>query len=100
MHSVNIYALNKKMYGSIKINDESQPTTSRYKSIWLMNLIVNANPIEAISLLYNIWVKYPINKIKLERLINNLLKGIDICKVFRDHLSSLKWGKKPKSKIH
>ena len=96
MYGVNKYALNKKMYGSIKINDESQPITSRYKSIRPMNHIVNANPIEAIPLLYNICVKYLINKFKLERVSYNLLKGIGICKVFRDHLSSLKGGRKPK----
>ena len=96
MYGVNKYALNKKMYGSIKINDESQPITSRYKSIRPMNHIVNANPIEAIPLLYNICVKYLINKFKLERVSYNLLKGIGVCKVFRDHLSSLKGGRKPK----
>ena len=96
MYGVNKYALNKKMYGSIKINDESQPITSRYKSIRPMNHIVNANPIEAIPLLYNICVKYLINKFKLERISYNLLKGIGVCKVFRDHLSSLKGGRKPK----
>ena len=96
MYGVNKYALNKKMYGSIKINDESQPITSRYKSIRPMNHIVNANPIEAIPLLYNICVKYLIKKFKLERVSYNLLKGIGVCKVFRDHLSSLKGGRKPK----
>ncbi len=33
MHGANKYALNKKIYGSIKINDESQPIINRHKFI-------------------------------------------------------------------
>ena len=95
-YGVNKYNLNTKLFGSIKINDEEQTLTNKYKSIRPVSHIVNANPIEAIPLLYNTCVKYLINKFKLERVHFNLLKGIGICKIFRDHLNSLKGGKKPK----
>ena len=95
-YGVNIYTLNTKIYGSIKINDENQTITNKYKSIRPINHIVNANPIEAIPLLYNICVKYLIQKFRLERVSFNLLKGLGICKIFRDHLQNLKGGLKPK----
>ena len=95
-YGVNIYTLNTKIYGSIKINDENQTITNKYKSIRPINHIVNANPIEAIPLLYNICVKYLIQKFRLERVSFNLLKGMGICKIFRDHLQNLKGGLKPK----
>ena len=95
-YGVNIYTLNTKIYGSIKINDENQTITNKYKSIRPINHIVNANPIEAIPLLYNICVKYLIQKFRLERVSFNLLKGLGICKIFREHLQNLKGGLKPK----
>ena len=95
-YGVNKYALNTKIIGTIKINDENQTITNKYQSIRPMNHIVNVNPIEAIPLLYNICVKYIVNKFKLERVSFNLLKGIGICKIFRDHLNGLKGGRKPK----
>ena len=93
---VNKYSLNTKILGTIKINDENQTITNKYKSIRHMNHTVNVNPIEAIPLLYNICVKYIVNKFKLERVSFNLLKGIGICKIFRDHLNKLEGGRKPK----
>lgn len=96
MYGVNKYVLNRKMYGSIRINDENQSLRNRFQSIRPQNHIINANPIEAIPLLYNICVKYLVNKFKLERVSFNLLKGIGVCKIFRDHLNSLKGGRKPK----
>ena len=97
VYGVNIYALNTKIFGTIKINDENQTITNKYQSIRPMNNhIVNVNPIEAIPLLYNVCVKYLVNKFKLERVSFNLLKGIGVCKIFRDHLSNLKGGRKPK----
>lgn len=96
IYGVNEYTLNTKIYGSIKINDENQTLTSKYKSIRPQNHIVNANPIEAIPLLYNICVKYLVQKLRLDRVSFNLLRGIGVCKIFRDHLKNLKGGKKPK----
>ena len=95
-YGVNKYSLNTKIYGSVKINDENQTITSKYQSIRPVNHIVNVNPIEAIPILYNICVKYLVNKLKLERVSFNLLKGIGICKIFRDHLNSLKGVKRPR----
>jgi hypothetical protein len=95
-YGVNKYSLNSKILGTIKINDENQTMTNKYKSIRHMNHTVNVNPIEAIPLLYNICVKYIVKKFKLERVSFNLLKGIGICKIFRDHLNGLEGGKKPK----
>ena len=96
-NGINTYVLNKKILGTIKINDESKTITDKCKTIKPTIRIINSDPIEAIPLLYNICVKYIINLFKLERVSFNLLKGIGICKIFRDHLNK-KRGKK--QKIH
>ena len=96
-NGINTYILNKKIIGSIKINDENKTITDKYKTIKPTTRIVNSDPIEAIPLLYNICVKYIINLFKLERVSFNLLKGIGICKIFRDYFNK-KRGKK--QKIH
>ena len=96
IYGVNKYALNQKMLGTIKINDENQTITNKYQSIRPINHTVNVNPIEAIPLLYNVCVKYLVKKFRLDRVNFNLLKGIGICKIFRDHLHSLKGGRKVK----
>ena len=95
--SVNEYILNKKILGSIKINDENKYITDKYKTIKPSTKLINADPIEAIPLLYNICVKYIIDLFKLEKVNFNLLKGIGICKIFRDHFNKIR-GKK--NKIH
>ena len=95
--SVNEYILNKKLLGSIKINDENKYITDKYKTIKPSTKLINADPIEAIPLLYNICVKYIIDLFKLEKVNFNLLKGIGICKIFRDHFNKIR-GKK--NKIH
>jgi hypothetical protein len=41
-------------------------------------------------------ILYIVKKFKLERVSFNLLKGIGICKIFRDHLNRLEGGRKPK----
>ena len=91
----NEYILNKKIIGSIIINDENKTITDKYKTIKPRTHIVNVDPIEAIPLLYNTCVKYIINLFKLERVSFNLLKGIGICKIFRDHFKKIR-GNKPK----
>ena len=58
--------------------------------------IVNINPVEGIPLLYKICVQYLVKKFKLDRVNFNLLKGLGICKIFRDHLNSSKGGRKTK----
>ena len=95
--SINEYILNKKILGSIKINDENKYITDKYKTIKPSTKLINADPIEAIPLLYNICVKYIIDLFKLEKVNFNLLKGIGICKIFRDHFNKIR-GKK--NKIH
>ena len=94
---LNTYILNKKILGTIKINDESKTITDKYKTIKPSTRIINSDPVEAIPLLYNTCVKYIINLFKLERVSYNLLKGIGICKIFRDHLKKLRGNKQ---KIH
>ena len=93
----NTYILNKKILGSIKINDEGKTINDKYKTIKQSTHIINSNPIEAIPLLYNTCVKYIINLFKLERVSFNLLKGIGICKIFRDHFKKIRGNKQ---KIH
>ena len=95
--SVNEYILNKKILGSIKINDENKYITDKYKTIKPSTKLINADPIEAIPLLYNICVKYIIDLFKLEKVNFNLLKGIGICKIFRDHFNKIR---EKKNKIH
>ena len=95
---INTYILNKKILGTIKINDESKTITDKNKTIKPTTRIINSNPIEAIPLLYNICVKYIINLFKLERVSFNLLKGIGICKIFRDHMKKIRGNNK--QKIH
>ena len=94
---LNRYVLNKKILGTIKINDENKTITDKYKTIKPSTRIINSDPVEAIPLLYNTCVKYIINLFKLERVSFNLLKGIGICKIFRDHLKKLRGNKQ---KIH
>ena len=94
---LNTYVLNKKILGTIKINDENKTITDKYKTIKPSTRIINSDPVEAIPLLYNTCVKYIINLFKLERVSFNLLKGIGICKIFRDHLKKLRGNKQ---KIH
>ena len=96
VYGVNTYSLNTKILGAIKINGENQTITNKYQTIRPVSHIVNVNPIEAIPLLYNICVKYLVNKFRLDRVTFNLLRSIGICKIFRDHLNSLKGGKKYK----
>ena len=93
----NTYILNKKILGSTKINDEGKTISDKYKTIKQSTHIINSNPIEAIPLLYNTCVKYIINLFKLERVSFNLLKGIGICKIFRDHFKKIRGNKQ---KIH
>ena len=88
VYGVNKYSLNTKIFGTIRINDENQTLTKKYQTIRPEGHIVNVNPIEAIPLLYNICVKYLIKKFKLDRVSFNLLRGMGICKIFRDHLNS------------
>ena len=106
---INTYALNKTILGSIKINEEYKSLNldntnnnnnnyNKYKTIKSSIRIINTDPIEAIPLIYNICVKYIINLFKLERVSFNLLKGIGVCKIFRDHLIKIR-GKNEK-KIH
>ena len=97
INTINEYSLNKTILGSIKINDENKPISDKYKTIKPSTRIINTDPIEAIPLLYNICVKYIIDLFKLEKVNFNLLKGIGICKIFRDHFNKLR-GKK--QKIH
>ena len=94
---INTYILNKKILGSTKINDEGKTISDKYKTIKQSTHIINSNPIEAIPLLYNVCVKYIINLFKLERVSFNLLKGIGICKIFRDHFKKIRGNKQ---KIH
>ena len=96
-NDTNEYILNKKILGSIKINDESKTIIDKYKTIKPSTRIINSDPIEAIPLLYNICVKYIINLFKLDRVNFNLLKGIGICKIFRDHFNKIRGNK---HKIH
>ena len=97
INNINEYVLNKKILGSIKINDENKSISDKYKTIKPSTRLINIDPIEAIPLLYNICVKYIIDLFKLEKVNFNLLKGIGICKIFRDHFNKIR-GKK--NKIH
>ena len=86
---INSYVLNKTVLGSVKINEEykSLNSNNKYKTMKPSTRIINTDPIEAIPVIYNICVKYIINLFKLDRVSFNLLKGIGVCKIFRDYLN-------------
>ena len=95
-NKINEYYLSRNYMTTVQINGQMQNIPSENQTIKPTVHIINSNPIEAIPILYKTCAKYIIDKFKLENININLLKGIGVCKIFRDRLNSLPGGMKPK----
>lgn len=95
-NAINEYYLTRNYMTTVQINGEMQNIPNENQTIKPIVHIVDSNPIEAIPILYKTCAKYIIEKFKLEKININLLKGIGVCKIFRDRLNNLPGGMKPK----
>lgn len=94
-NSLNEYFLYKKIPTSTTINGEIKNSVKN-QPMKQIPPQVNPKPVESIPELYNTCVKYIIQQFHLDKVDYNLLKGIGICKIFRDHLKKLQSGLKQK----